>query len=135
MRSKPTREEIVEAIKRDEWIEGMPDQYWVVDGEVYLSKKEMPSSVKESFDDTDREFEEYNNQKSKYCVNDVEYQDIKSIPAKFRKEVEEFEKENPKQEKYRLTLSGVKPLRIGFKEYLVLNILFFVFLYLYLSNS
>ncbi len=129
MASKPTREEIIDAINREAWIEGMPDQYWQVDGKVYLSKEEMPEDVMKSFEETDQLTDDYNNQNSKYFVNGIEYNDVNDIPKKYRQKVIQHEYENPNKEKYRITLPRFGPLRIGWKEAIIFYILVFSVLY------
>ena len=134
MASKPTREEIIDAINREAWIEGMPNQYWQVDGKVYLSKEEMPEDVMKSFEETDQLIDDYNNQNSKYFVNGIEYNDVNDIPKKYRHKVIQHEYENPNKEKYRITLPRFGPLRIGWKEAIIFYILVFSVLYVLLNT-
>ncbi|OUS26181.1 hypothetical protein A9Q99_19590 [Gammaproteobacteria bacterium 45_16_T64] len=123
MTNKLSRKEMVEAIERDEWIEGMPDDHWIIDGEVYFSLEEMPSKARKEIEESDRLEEEYNKQKSKYCVNGIEYSSIEDIPKNYRARVKLRIAEYPDQDKYRMTIPRFEGLhlsnRVGFFIYAI----------------
>lgn len=140
MSSKLTRKEMIDAVKKNQWLNGMPNQYWNIDGEFYFSKNEMPDKVRDNVENDERlaseVLEKSKNQKLKFCVNEIEYNSIDEMPSEYQEHIKQQVSERPLQDKYRATIGTNKyfdfeygPKTIIFLSLVVMVILYFFRMY------
>jgi hypothetical protein len=100
-----SRKEIEEAFLEENSYKKMPDNYWILNGKVYLSKAEMTDEQRLQVEENEAIRLASQNQIKRFCVNEIEYDTIEQVPKKYREQLESMVLENKNREgKYRLTI-------------------------------